>query len=613
MVDLISTDEQWGNVRGKLNGVGQDVAAVRAYGAGSGGSSALNYAAFTDLFGIPTGGGKVFLDRDTYDIGASTLLFNLSGAWIKGVRGGSLLTTSAKVLLNMGSVSDCVFEDIHFVSTAVSSAEDTVNAVVRFIHRAARRHKFINCTFSILNANANAIKAVADTGSEITESIHFYDCHILGAGRMGVELSNHPTTIGQPSDTVSRHFDWVWAGGSIKNTGLVSPDYGMGFSVTGFAEDVRIDTRLDNNMTCGVEFVGACNSRVSGRLTNMRDVSGSTPSAPISFTTNSLVDASRKMTDNIVDGFQADDGTGREIRFWNQERLITRGNLFKLSAGSTGRGYVTYVGSKNCKSIGDRYDCDGNYALQGRSDLNQGGGTSNCIWTDLSIDHSRAPSAFYEINFVGKGTENNTVIDLLHAPKTTSEPLISSQSEATLTASFSGSTMTVTAQSGTSLYVGQEIFGDSVQGLTVITALGTGSGGTGTYTVTPTQTAASSNCTAGRAKGNFMRGMVRSTSGYDLVSNAYNMAGDFNVDVNLLDNAPNLLASRNLNITSAVALTATRSLLFPAGFPSQRVTNNTTGGQSIQIRDKFGGTAVTIANGATVTVASTSSGYVAIP
>lgn len=75
------------------------------------------------------------------------------------------------------------------------------------------------------------------------------------------------------------------------------------------------------------------------------------------------------------------------------------------------------------------------------------------------------------------------------------EGYISSFETAFFTASISTTTMTVTAVSSGSLFVGQLISGTGVTTNTTITALGTGTGGTGTYTVSQSQTVASENLT----------------------------------------------------------------------------------------------------------------------
>jgi hypothetical protein len=69
-------------------------------------------------------------------------------------------------------------------------------------------------------------------------------------------------------------------------------------------------------------------------------------------------------------------------------------------------------------------------------------------------------------------------------------------SQSVLTASIATTTMTVTAVSGASLFVGMVLVGANVTAGTTITAFGTGTGGTGTYTVSISQTAASATVTA---------------------------------------------------------------------------------------------------------------------
>jgi hypothetical protein len=64
---------------------------------------------------------------------------------------------------------------------------------------------------------------------------------------------------------------------------------------------------------------------------------------------------------------------------------------------------------------------------------------------------------------------------------------------ANLTASISGTTLTVTAASAANLAVGDYLYNGGVAAGTRITALGTGTGGTGTYTVNTGQTVASAS------------------------------------------------------------------------------------------------------------------------
>jgi len=71
-----------------------------------------------------------------------------------------------------------------------------------------------------------------------------------------------------------------------------------------------------------------------------------------------------------------------------------------------------------------------------------------------------------------------------------------SAGDAVFTASISGTTMTVSAVTSGTIYVGCLITGSGVLANTTITALGTGSGGIGTYTVSQSQTVASTTITS---------------------------------------------------------------------------------------------------------------------
>jgi hypothetical protein len=66
-----------------------------------------------------------------------------------------------------------------------------------------------------------------------------------------------------------------------------------------------------------------------------------------------------------------------------------------------------------------------------------------------------------------------------------------------VTASISGTTMTVTAVTSGTIAVDDLVYGANVQPYTKVTALGTGTGGIGTYTVSVSQTVASSAATYG--------------------------------------------------------------------------------------------------------------------
>lgn len=95
------------------------------------------------------------------------------------------------------------------------------------------------------------------------------------------------------------------------------------------------------------------------------------------------------------------------------------------------------------------------------------------------------------ITALGTGTGGIGTYTINLSQTVSSRQMNSTAVAAKVTGSISGTTLTVTAVTSGTLYVGQTIQGTGVTALTIITALGTGSGGAGTYTVSTSQTVAS--------------------------------------------------------------------------------------------------------------------------
>jgi hypothetical protein len=129
------------------------------------------------------------------------------------------------------------------------------------------------------------------------------------------------------------------------------------------------------------------------------------------------------------------------------------------------------------------------------------GSTSGTTLTVSSIksgtiavgQHFFAVGALQEtvITALGTGTGGVGTYTLGLSQNISSSQMYTSSPGAIITASMSGTTMTVTAVSSGTLYVGQTIQGVGITTQTIITALGTGSGSTGTYTINNSQTVAS--------------------------------------------------------------------------------------------------------------------------
>ena len=126
------------------------------------------------------------------------------------------------------------------------------------------------------------------------------------------------------------------------------------------------------------------------------------------------------------------------------------------------------------------------------------GSTSGTTLTVSSINsgtiavgqHFFAVGALQEtvITALGTGTGGVGTYTLGLSQSIASSQMYTSSPGAIITASMSGTTMTVTAVSSGTLYVGQTIQGAGITTQTIITALGTGSGSTGTYTINNSQT-----------------------------------------------------------------------------------------------------------------------------
>ena len=77
------------------------------------------------------------------------------------------------------------------------------------------------------------------------------------------------------------------------------------------------------------------------------------------------------------------------------------------------------------------------------------------------------------------------------------------RNDSPFTGSISSTTLTVSAITSGTLYIGMELIGTGVSAGTVISAFGTGTGGIGTYTVSISQTVASTTITAKQPTSSF--------------------------------------------------------------------------------------------------------------
>jgi len=130
--------------------------------------------------------------------------------------------------------------------------------------------------------------------------------------------------------------------------------------------------------------------------------------------------------------------------------------------------------------------------------------TGSISGTTLTVSVVQSGTIAVGQSIFGQGVAQNTVITGLgtgsggvgtytvsDSQTVTSTAINSTASPAIVTASISGTTMTVSAVTSGTLKIGQTIEGTGVTDGTIITAFGSGSGGAGTYTVSASQTVSS--------------------------------------------------------------------------------------------------------------------------
>ena len=124
----------------------------------------------------------------------------------------------------------------------------------------------------------------------------------------------------------------------------------------------------------------------------------------------------------------------------------------------------------------------------------QSGSTVKVSVANLTAGREVSAESILITNNVGIGTTSPLV--RLEVAGTTGA------NQAIVTASISGTTMTVTAVSSGTIVVGNLIHGTNVEPYTRVTAFGTGTGGLGTYTVSVSQTVTSTTVSVNETYGN---------------------------------------------------------------------------------------------------------------
>lgn len=332
---------------------------------------------------------RITLGKTLIDLDDATLLWQLSNVTVTGAAGGTTITTRSPEALLFLDASNCVFENIAFRTTAAGRNMPR-GGLISTYHRTLRNLRFLGCSFDCSNAGTNAVKLVFERGNAQGESIHFVDCTIKGAGRMGLEVQNNV------NDGVQRYQDIRWVGGGVLNTGLVYDREGQGISFTGLGSDCTVDTRFHNNGYVSFENVGGSFVHLSGRA------SGLTRNASPIALSNSL-----PMFNGSISNFECLDTCTADILIGNQRGLTLQDNHFR----TTGR--VRFIGAQNCVSRRETYEVGSPIGLLVAQNKVEGISRNN-VWEDLTIiSHAPAASAAASVvRFAGPDIQGNRLTRL---------------------------------------------------------------------------------------------------------------------------------------------------------------------------------------------------------
>lgn len=137
---------------------------------------------------------------------------------------------------------------------------------------------------------------------------------------------------------------------------------------------------------------------------------------------------------------------------------------------------------------------------------------------------------------------------------------------AVVTGSISSTTLTVSAVTSGTLFVGQTLSGTGVTTNTTITALGSGSGGVGTYTVSTSQTVASTTITGASAAlaSNLITSGNAAITGNTAISGTLSATG-------------NTTLTGTLTVASDTTFSGTGEIILPNGTTAQRSALPTSG------------------------------------
>lgn len=354
---------------------------------GAKGDGATNDAAA--LSAVLTSGSSVFMPALTFNVDSEIDISNVSDLSVKGVPGGTIITSAtARAIFKLSELDSVVFEDVAMNVTTVNAANSTTRGVIYSSNSNLRKVFFKRCSFATPNNAVNGVKLVCD--SSTIDNVIFEDCVIVSALRMGIEVQNHG------SGTDERYTAVQWIRGSITATQ-------QAISLTGYGRDCVVENMSILGGSIGVENVGCSALKLD-------HVMFSNVTRALSYTN------ARTMYDCFIIGCKTTTPMTSTNIVRNCVRLKSFGNYFAVSAG-----HMSFRHIRDCRFVGDTYKTNGSYALyvEGGDDNVDQGESSDNVWDDCEFDNSDSVSEFVTIRFYDADNNSNTFRNIVRNARIT--------------------------------------------------------------------------------------------------------------------------------------------------------------------------------------------------
>lgn len=381
-------------VASKLN----DTVSVKDFGAV--GDGVTDDTAALSAFFAASSGALCILPAGTYKITSLLSIGTITGAKFVGVQGKTKITGAFGYgLISFSNLTDVEFNGIVFENTYTNSVLSGSSAVVYGV--TVNNVRFDNCTFTVPNANTQALVVFArtlagDTAGSIN-GLWIENCQFINIGQTAITLMNRGTAADKYK-AASR----VYIRNNYAKTLGINNSFGMFISLDGYGSEFDISNNsIEDCYRQAIENTGWWDGVISGNTFSQStgwtkkwralsmDGSGWGGIQNVSVKDNKIVG-------NATIGSYA----------WGCTYCDFSGNVWTFTDISVGENsaFLLY-GTTYCTFNGEVYRSDSLYALRLRDNA---GVTSNNQFINCLADTSTSSVNTAVINFDGATVTNNS-------------------------------------------------------------------------------------------------------------------------------------------------------------------------------------------------------------